>query len=425
MTGESTPRRANKEGKPWQRTDGRWTARAYGPEANAKAHYVYGKTRKEAKDKRDDLERDLSEGMPSKDQTLAAYLERWLTRTLPQEVAAGNLADSTLDSYADNVRKHIIPPLGHITLRALTVSRVKEWQFELSRKPSGRPRRRLRPGEKKLPPPPLLSPRTVGYCQAILRRALNDAVKDELVRKNVAALVKMPKVAGGSERAALTRAQMGDLLEASSTDALWCYWLVVFTLGLRRGEGLALRWSDIDFDARTIRLRATIQRLRGAPDPETGRRRGRLVSKGMKTEASEATLPAGEGILAALRVHQAQQRAARLKSRTWLDADLVFATSVGTALEPRNVNRAWRAVCVRAGVDGARIHDLRHANGTYLHHAGMPMKAVSSALRHGKVSTTELYVHALEETSREAADLMDAIVTGLRKSGRAEGRKSS
>jgi integrase len=417
-------RRANKEGKPWQRPDGRWTARAYGPEANAKPHYVYGKTRADAKDKRDALERELAAGMPAKDMSLGQYLDAWLSRTLVQEVAAGHLAGSTLDSYADNARKHIVPDLGHIALRALTVSRVRQWQYDLGRKPSGRPRRKLRPGEKKLPPPPPLSPRTVAYCHAILRRALNDAKRDELVAKNVAALVKPPKPAR-RERAALTPDQVAALLEASSGDTLWCYWLVVLTLGLRRGEGLALRWADLDFGARTVRMTETVQRIRGEADPVTGRRRGRLVSKGMKTDASEATAPVGDGLLEALRLHQREQLQTRMRSSAWLDADLIFTTSVGTALEPRNVNRAWAAVCSRAGVPGAKIHDLRHACGTYLANAGLPLKAVSSTLRHSRTSTTEMYVHALEETNREAAETMDAIVTDLRRRARGASRKSS
>ena len=215
------------------------------------------------------------------------------------------------------------------------------------------------------------------------------------------------------------------LLQASSDDTLWCYWLVVLTLGLRRGEGLALRWADFDFASRTVRLEATIQRLRGDADPQTGRRRGPLVRKDMKTDASEATAPVGEGLIDALERHQREQRAARMRSKAWLDADLVFTTSVGTALEPRNVNRAWAAVCARAGVPGARIHDLRHACGTYLADQGFPLKAVASTLRHARTSTTEIYVHAIEERNREAAESMDAYVTRLRTAARASARKTS
>lgn len=423
---DTKARRANKEGKPWQRTDGRWTARAYGPEANAKAHYVYGKTRAEAKEKREKLEADLAAGMPSKDQSLGQYLEIWLTQTLPQEVAAGHLAASTLDSYADNARKHIIPALGHIRLRALTVSRVRQWQADLLEKPSSRVRRKLRPGEKKLPPPPVLSRRTVTYCHAILRRALNDAYRDELITKNNAALVKAPKAPkGAAQPRGLTEDETVALLQASSDDALWCYWLVVLTLGLRRGEGLALRWDDFDFASRTVRLEATIQRLRGDADPETGRRRGRLVRKDMKTDASEATAPVGDELIKALQRHQRQQRAVRMRSKVWLDTGLIFTTSLGTALEPRNVNRAWEAVCKRAGVPGTKIHDLRHACGTYLADQGFPLKAIASTLRHARTSTTEIYVHAIEERNREAAETMDAYVTRLRNASRPGARKSS
>jgi integrase len=429
-------RRANKDGKPWKRGDGRWTARAYGPEPGAKPHYVYGKTQAEAREKRKDLEAELAAGLPAKDQTVGEYLEAWFIRTLRPEVTAGQLAESTYDSYTDNARKHIIGDwrdahghrvdgLGAIPLRRLSVSRVRQWQADLMAKPSARLRRRLRKGETKLPPPPLLSPRMVAYCHAILRRALNDARRDELVARNVATLVKAPK-RERRERAALTKEQTTALLEASSQDRFWCYWLVVLTLGLRRGEGLGLRWSDIDFETKTIKLSLTVQRIRGDVDPATGRRKGQLVAKEMKTEGSMTTVPAGDGVLEALKLHQRQQRAERMRAPAWLDADLVFTTHIGTALEPRNVSRYWAAVCERAGVAGAHIHDLRHACGTYLADAGIHPKAIQTTLRHSRMATTEIYVHALDGMSREAAETMDMIVTRMRGAspGRAAGRSS-
>ena len=409
--------RANREGRVYQRSgDGRWAGTAYPPDGG-KARYVYGRTREEAKQKKAALEKQLAEGIAAKDDTLAVYLERWLATTLTQEAAAGHIALSTLDSYRDNTRKHIIPDLGHIRLRQLTPSRVRQWQHDLLCKPSGRPRRRLRKGERRLPPASPLSARTVAYCHAILRRALEDARRDELITRNVARLVKPPK-GTARERPALTKDQVAALLEASGADPLWCYWLVVLTLGLRRGEGLGLRWGDIDFEARTIALSLTIQRIRG----EDGRTR--LVAKELKTDASEATVPAGDGLLEALKAWQRQQRQARMRAKAWLDADLVFTTSAGTALEPRNVNRAWERVCGKAGVS-AHIHDLRHACGSYLAGEGIPLKAIQATLRHSRMATTEVYIHALAEVNRDAADTMDAIVTGLRSASRRTGRKSS
>src|SRR5260221_187 len=108
-----------------QRPDGGWAGRVYPPEPGSKPRYVYGRTQAEAREKKKKLEGELADGMPAQDQALGQYLEAWLTETLVQEVAAGHLAASTLDSYADNTRRHIIPDLGAIPLRQLTVPRVR------------------------------------------------------------------------------------------------------------------------------------------------------------------------------------------------------------------------------------------------------------------------------------------------------------
>ena len=291
----------------------------------------------------------------------------------------------------------------------------------------GRRRRKLRPGETELPAPPTLSIRTVAYQHAILRRALNDAMRDELVTRNVAELIQPPKEAKAvrvakAEAKKLSKDETAALLAETVTDPLACYWVVVLTLGLRRGEGLGIRWSDIDFDRKTIRIERSIQRRRGERDPETGQRRGTLVAKSLKTDKSEATVAAGDGVLPTLRKHKREQDKVRLQAQAWLPSDLVFTTPIGTALDPRNVYRAWEDICRRAGVK-ARIHDLRHANGTYLADAGKHPKAIQAHLRHARMATTEIYVHALDEMSRDAAETMDAIVTELRR--RPRKRKTS
>ncbi len=127
----------------------------------------------------------------------------------------------------------------------------------------------------------------------------------------------------------------------------------------------------------------------------------------MKTDSSAAVMPLGDSLVDALRDHQREQQAARMRSQVWLDADLTFTTTVGTALEPRAVNRAWNRVCERAAVDCAHIHDLRHACGTYLADEGLRPKATQAALRHSRMATTEIYVHAL-------AEAMDRVVADLR-----------
>lgn len=99
---------------------------------------------------------------------------------------------------------------------------------------------------------------------------------------------------------------------------------------------------------------------------------------------------------------------------TWADKELVFATRVGTPLEPRNVNRAWESICRAAGVRQCRIHDLRHACGTFLYAKGVDLKVIQGVLRHTRLATTsEIYVRLLEEVRGGAADTMDAVLVDL------------
>ncbi len=122
-----------------------------------------------------------------------------------------------------------------------------------------------------------------------------------------------------------------------------------------------MRWPDLDLVKRIWTPRLSVQRLRGERDPVTGRRKGKLVAKELKTEASTAPIAIPVSAADALICWQQEQDDLRLSAPRWADLGLVFTTRFGTALEPRNVDRAWEALCVRAGVPGVRLHDLRHA----------------------------------------------------------------
>lgn len=417
--------RANREGKPWKRTDGRWCMRLYPPDGTIEKRpaYVYGKTRAEAMRKHEEKKAEQARGITGSDIRIGDYMHRWLDVTLPQYVRAGELAGTTADSYRDLAIRHVIPEkaptLARVGLRELTAPMVREWQDGLLRKPSARQRRKLRPGETELPPPVMLKPRTVAYCRAVLHKAIADAVRDEIagLQRNVVDLTEPPKSRQRGTALTITPEQAGRLLAEMSGDRLWCYWLVAFTLGLRRGEGLGMRWDDLDLAARTWKPSMQVQRLRGEPDPATGRRKGRLVLTGLKTEASGQKVALPASAAEALARWRPEQSGVRLAAPRWADRGLVFTTGYGTAIEPRNVNRAWERLCARASVEGIRLHDLRHACASYLLAAGVSSKVVQRTLRHSRLATTELYLHALEEVPREAAEAMDGIVAALREKG--------
>ena len=346
---------------------------------------VYGSTQREVRDKLAAIRRTLDAGLPvgtRRPMTLGDYLEAWLRDTLPTVVRP-----STVASYSSLTNQHIIPGLGHHRLDKLTAVHIRAFLRDKSTQTSPRTKRPL-------------SSRTMQYLHAVLRLALEQARRDDLVARNVAGLVAGPKVQR-SEVEPLTPAEAAQLFAAAAEDRLSPLWLLVTALGLRRGEALALRWEDVDLDRGHLQIRATLQRISG-----------RLVRADMpKTKSSRRALPLPEVVVEALRAHRAAQVQERLASRAWADEALVFTTNIGTPLEPRNVLRSFHALCDRAHVRRVRIHDLRHAAASFLLLQGVDMRVVMGTLGHSRLATTsDLYTHLLEPVQRAAADRMDDLL---------------
>jgi integrase len=396
-------KRANGEGSLYQReSDGKWVGAVT---VDGRRRTVYGPTQREAREKLRRAQRTLEDGLPlesGRGVTLGAYLGQWCAVTLPARVRAGRLKPSTFDSYRDVVERHIVPSLGRERLAKLTPAKVRAWLSAKQIEPSAR-QPKPRAGVELAPV--LLSSRTVAYFHAVLRKALADAVRDELVGRNVAALVEPPIV---------RRDPVRPLSAEEARSVLRALWLVMLSVGLRRGEALALRWDDLDLEVGTVTIGRSLQRLRGDKDPETGRRKGRLVEVDPKTAASSATIALPASLVTALEEHAEVQRLERMVAVAWVDPGLVFTTSVGTALEPRNINRCWSALCTKAGVRQMRLHDLRHSAASFMFAAGVDLKLVQTTLRHSRLATTaDVYAHVLDEVQHQAADRMDIVLRSL------------
>jgi integrase len=405
-------KRSNGEGSLYQReSDGKWVGALV---IDGRRRTVYGTTQKDAREKLRQAQRAAEDGLPletGRGATLGAYLDQWCAVTLPARVRAGRLKPSTFDSYRDVVERHIVPTLGKEPLTKLTPAKVRAWLSAKQIEPSAR-QPKPRAGADPIPPV-LLSSRTVQYFHAVLRKALADAVRDELVGRNVAALVE-PPVVRREQVKPLTADEARAVLVAAANDRLRALWLVMLSVGLRRGEALALRWDDLDLEAGTVSIRRSLQRLRGDRDPATGRRRGHLVEVDPKTIGSSATVALPASLVTALTEHREVQRLERMVAVAWVDPGLVFTTSVGTALEPRNVNRAWSTLCAKASVRQLRLHDLRHSAASFMFAAGVDLKLVQTTLRHSRLATTaDVYAHVLDEVQHQAADRMDGVLRSL------------
>lgn len=408
-----TRTRGNRDASPYQRaSDGKWVATVYLP--NGKRRPVYGNSKTEVAEKRKKAQREIDDNVPltvGRTDKLSHYLtEVWLKETVPQKVQAGKIAPRTQELYEQFVEYHIIPHLGHIPLVDLSPRHIRRWLLELSEKP-----KQQQPKTQPKDDPVLLSSATIGRIHAALSGALQDAVVDESIKRNPCRVVHPPPVTPSKPKRVLTREEMGALLQKAAEHRLWAYWVTLLGLGLRRGEGLGMRWSDLDLVAGTVALEEQILVVKDGPrNPDTGRRKTKVVKAKLKTKASQATLKLPELTRLALIEHKAKQQAERDQALVWVDESLVFTSVVGEKIHPDWVSQMWRGICEDAGVRPCGPHTLRHACGTFLFADGVNLKVIQGLLRHTRKATTEdIYVALLREVTDGASETMNAVLIDL------------
>jgi integrase len=276
-------RRGNGEGSIYQLPDGRWRGTVSLGYRNGKPHrkYVTRRTRTEAAAEiRSLIEAQRRGQVITTDGTTVA---EWLAIYLEQ-VARPKVRPSTLARYASDVNGHIVPAIGRYRLDKLRPARlVTLYNGKAAEGMSGA---------------------SLRHMHAVIRRALNVAVRWQLLASNPATLVDAPKAAQ-HEITPLTAAEARRLIQAAEGDRMQARWLVGLALGLRQGEALGLWWEDVDLDARLLRVRRALQRRRGGG--------GGLVLTEPKTQRSKRTIPLPEQLAAALEDHrhrQADERAA-------------------------------------------------------------------------------------------------------------------
>jgi integrase len=224
-----------------------------------------------------------------------------------------------------------------------------------------------------------------------------------LISRNPAGFVDAPRPTPPQIQP-LAPEQINQLLSASQGDRLHALYVVAVSAGLRQGELLGLRWSDLDLERASLSVQQQVQRTREGwvfSEPKT--------AKGRRT----VTLP--RMAIGALRTHRQYQLAERLAAgATWSDHGLVFTNHVGGPIEKQNlVRRSFRPLLTRAGLPMIRFHDLRHSAATLLLHQGVHPKVVQERLGHATIGVTmDIYSHVMPTLQREAADGLDRFFTG-------------
>jgi integrase len=375
-------RTANGIGNIRKRPNGTWEMRLsyLDGDGTLKRVSVYGKTQREVRNKAKAVRDRVDNGAPANDDkmALAAWMARWRETTL----AASDRKEATRSLYASLSRKHIeAGVIGPVPLAKLRPSDVEKLILA------------LRSAK--------LADSTIRSIYTVLRLGLDGAVRDGLLARNPAASVQRPGVVR-KEAAHLDPQQVSQLLTAAESSRYHTALLLIAATGLRRGEALALRWSDdVDLDAGTLRVRETVQRIDG-----------KLSTGPVKTDRSRRTIPLSPALVALLRRHRVTQLEERMRAANqWADTGLVFTTDLGRVVEPRNLLRVVEAAAKRIGADKVGAHTLRHSAATAWLEAGVHIRQVSDLLGHSSVAITgDVYGHGSDQSARAAVDGLSGVL---------------
>ncbi|MDQ0582169.1 tyrosine-type recombinase/integrase [Streptomyces rishiriensis] len=376
-------RRPNGGGTITKRKDGRYHGAAYvtDTDGNRVRKYVYGRTWDETNEKLGKLQDQERNGVPvpSRAWTLGEWLAYWLEHIIRPE-----REHNTYVKYESKLRLYLLPHLGKKPLAKLTPAEVRTFMATLKREKVGASTR--------------------FEVLRVLRNGLNAAMREELLTRNVALLVDMPKVSKDKGSAWNAREAI-TFLRSARAHRLYAAGVLVLVLGLRRGEILGLRWQDVDFEAGQFTPVKQVQRVKGVG----------LVLKDLKTESSQAVLPLPEFCARVLEERRELQELERkIAGEHWVQEeghDLIFSSEHGGMIDPMGFSRTFDRLVKRAGVRRITVRLARHTCGTLLAFLKVHPKVAQAILRHSQISMTmDVYTHVVGDGEREAVGMLAELL---------------
>ncbi|MBA3356441.1 MAG: site-specific integrase [Pyrinomonadaceae bacterium] len=312
--------------------------------------------------------------------TVEEYLDKWLATA-----AKARLRERTHDDYTEKLKRYIRPVIGKLKLsdvRPLDVQLIYTAMAERD-----------------------LSPRTVRYTHAILSSALKQAVRWNMLARNPCEAVELPRMER-KEMQALSPEEAGRFLANAKEDEYGALFAFALASGMRPEEYLALKWSDVDLEARSATVSRTLVWRKG----------GGWFFGEPKTTRSRRTVPFPEPIAKALKTHKLKQAETKLRlGASYAPESLVFCTSEGKPLNLRNLTqRHFKPILKHAELpESFRLYDLRHTCATLLLGANEHPKIVSERLGHASITLTlDTYSHVLPSMQQGASDKLERILFG-------------
>lgn len=328
--------------------------------------WVYGRTHNEVRMKLDEIKHQLVSGTYSNaDLTVSAYLDKWLDSMISQ------VKPRTIEIYSDQARLHIKPRIGKIKLNKLNALHIQTMCKEIAEE---------------------IGARTANLCRVQMVTSLKQAIAWQLISRNIAEGIKPFKVEK-KEMQVWTPEEAVTFLDYAKANRLYAAFYLVMATGLRRGELLAIRWQDIDFENQMLSIKQSLSH-----------KKGEFVFSKPKTNKGIRQLALSADVLEELKEHKKCQDAEYKFLGFKADHDLVFISEVGTPIVPRNFQRTWAKLKRDTGVTDIRLHDLRHLHVSFLVKKGVDLRTIADRVGHTNPSfTLDTYSHMLEGQRRAAA----------------------
>ena len=374
-----TKRREKGDGSIYQRaSDKKWVA--YAKIEGGRKKYVYGNTKSEANKKLKALQRSLEDKtfILAKAETVEAYLWYWL------KVHSAKIKETTRIAYTTRI-KACIPHIGYVKLQQLTGEHLQKMYAILREKHKQS---------------------SLHMLHTVLKLAFKDAVRWKRIVRNPCDDIDGPAVQH-EERPFLNADQCKQLLKAAQGTDIECFLIMALTTGMRRGEMLGLRWSDIDMGQKFL----SVQRTASFLNSSTTGGKYTVVETTTKTKASKRSIRLTDFLIIALKAHKKKQLEARLQAgQEWANKDLVFCNQVGEHFSVKIIALRYKQLLQECALPQLHIHDLRHSAATLLASMGIPAKVVQEILGHSSVTITQnLYGHVIEGMQEEAMQRMDDL----------------
>lgn len=354
----------------------------------------YGKTKKEAEDKKIEYLNGIKSGLKvdSQNITLGDLMHLWLFEVIKLKIKA-----SSFEKYEGLYRNYIKDSnIGILKISDLKSIQIQRYYNELYENNK--------------------SSNIIKNINKLLKQFLNYTVDEGYIIKNPCwgKKIVIPGKISTLEKEEIkifTDKEIYLLKKVLRASRLKCLILTALTTGLRQGELLALTWSDIDLDRMEIRVTKTIKRVKIINSDNT--KENKILVQPPKTKSSNRIVPIPSDLIPILKEHSVKQKLEKFKAgESYENNNLVFATALGKSIDAKNLFRSYKNLLKSAGIEHKKFHSLRHTYASRLFADNVKLKTVQVLLGHSNIETTaDIYTHVMPKQKIDAAEKLNSILT--------------